>query len=58
MTVQLHQMPATSASAVHISPRPCWNASAGNTRMAQPLVPEELALKADVNAPIRRPPRM
>ena len=57
MIVQLHQMPATNANAVHISPRPCWNASAGNTRIAQALVPEELALNADVNAPIRRPPR-
>ena len=56
MTVQLHQMPATNANTVHISPKPCWKASAGKTRIAHPLVPDELALKADVNALMRRPP--
>ena len=51
MICQLNQMPATNASAVQISCKPCSKASAGNTRIAQPLVPDELALKADVKLP-------
>ena len=57
MMVQTNQMPSTMLSPVQSCTAPSENARAGNTSIVQPLVADELALRADVKLFIRLPPR-